>query len=166
MRGVRDDVEQNASGVLSSTALTEIAVARPRTDRTLFSRVGGQNVYSGHAFPRPTTGRELSSPRLVADVRMPTRWVPPYSAVKRVFDMSIACILLVMLAPLCLAIAAAILLTMGGPVLFRQRRVGLHGQEISIWKFRSMLADRRSIMDHLPRSGTAASATSRAAIRA
>ena len=37
-----------------------------------------------------------------------------------------------------LAVAAAIKMTMPGPVLFKQRRFGLDGQEITVWKFRSM----------------------------
>jgi len=106
-------------------------------------------VYSGHAFPRPSTDRGLAPSRVVDDVRMPSGWAPTYSAVKHVIDVAVACILLVMLSPLFLAIAVAILSTMGGPVLFRQRRVGLHGREIAVWKFRTMFADRRAT-DHGP----------------
>ena len=75
---------------------------------------------------------------------MPRGLVPPYSAVKHAIDVVVACGLLVALSPLLLSIGIAVFLTMGGPVLFRQRRIGLHGREIAVWKFRTMLADRRA----------------------
>ena len=60
---------------------------------------------------------------------------------KRAFDVAVAIVLLVVLAPLLLGIAAAIALTDRGPVLFRQRRVGRDGVEFEILKFRSMCVD-------------------------
>jgi exopolysaccharide biosynthesis polyprenyl glycosylphosphotransferase len=60
---------------------------------------------------------------------------------KRAFDVAVATVLLVVLAPLLLALAAAITLTDRGPVLFRQRRVGRDGVEFEILKFRSMCVD-------------------------
>lgn len=57
---------------------------------------------------------------------------------KRLFDLVVASIGLVFLAiPLAL-VALAIKLTSRGPVFFRQRRYGLDGREILVWKFRSM----------------------------
>jgi putative colanic acid biosysnthesis UDP-glucose lipid carrier transferase len=57
---------------------------------------------------------------------------------KRLMDVTIAGTALLMMAPLLLAIAAAIKLTSHGPVVFRQRRYGLDGREIVIYKFRTM----------------------------
>lgn len=59
-------------------------------------------------------------------------------ATKRLLDLIIASSALALTAPLLLAIAAAIKLTSKGPVLFRQRRYGLDGREIVIYKFRTM----------------------------
>jgi putative colanic acid biosysnthesis UDP-glucose lipid carrier transferase len=59
-------------------------------------------------------------------------------AAKRVLDLIIASGALLALAPLLLAIAVAVKLTSRGPVLFRQRRYGLDGREIVIYKFRTM----------------------------
>jgi putative colanic acid biosynthesis UDP-glucose lipid carrier transferase len=59
--------------------------------------------------------------------------------VKRVMDFVIAFGLLVLLAPLLLAIAAIIKMTSHGPIIFRQRRYGLDGQEFQVYKFRTML---------------------------
>lgn len=48
---------------------------------------------------------------------------------------------LVLLSPLLLAVAIAILLDSPGPVFFRQTRVGLHGRHFRIHKFRTMRVD-------------------------
>jgi len=58
--------------------------------------------------------------------------------IKRVMDLLIAGSALMVLAPLMLAIAGAIRWTSPGPALFRQRRYGLDGQEIAVYKFRTM----------------------------
>jgi len=57
---------------------------------------------------------------------------------KYALDRIVAAVLLVVLAPLMLIVAAAVKLTSPGPVLFRQRRVGLDGQSFDLIKFRSM----------------------------
>jgi putative colanic acid biosynthesis UDP-glucose lipid carrier transferase len=58
--------------------------------------------------------------------------------IKRLSDMLIACAAIVLTAPLMLGIAIAIKLKMPGPVLFKQRRYGLDGEQIVVWKFRTM----------------------------
>mgnify|MGYP001166104579 CR=1 FL=1 len=58
--------------------------------------------------------------------------------VKRAMDVVLASILLVLFAPLMLVIAILIKATSPGPVFFRQRRYGLDGREIRVWKFRTM----------------------------
>jgi putative colanic acid biosynthesis UDP-glucose lipid carrier transferase len=57
---------------------------------------------------------------------------------KRSFDIVVAGLALATLAPLMLSIAAGVKLGSPGPVLFRQRRYGLDGRQIVVWKFRSM----------------------------
>lgn len=58
--------------------------------------------------------------------------------VKRAFDLVVSTLLLILLAVPMTIIALAIKLTSRGPVFFRQRRYGLDGNEILVWKFRSM----------------------------
>jgi lipopolysaccharide/colanic/teichoic acid biosynthesis glycosyltransferase len=58
--------------------------------------------------------------------------------VKRVIDVVGSASLLVLLAPLFLAIALAVKLTSRGPVFFRQQRVGRYGKTFTFLKFRSM----------------------------
>jgi putative colanic acid biosysnthesis UDP-glucose lipid carrier transferase len=71
--------------------------------------------------------------------RMPAGGFSPFqSAVKRAMDVSIAAALLVLLMPLLLAIAVVVWLDRRGPVLFRQKRLGLNGTPFDIIKFRTM----------------------------
>jgi putative colanic acid biosynthesis UDP-glucose lipid carrier transferase len=58
--------------------------------------------------------------------------------VKRASDLVLASLILILISPLLLAIAAAVKLTSPGPAIFRQRRYGLNGQEVVVYKFRSM----------------------------
>ncbi|HEY8370208.1 MAG TPA: sugar transferase, partial [Thermodesulfobacteriota bacterium] len=60
---------------------------------------------------------------------------------KRVFDIATALVMLVVLSPLFAGIALAIRLGSPGPILFRQRRVGLNGRHFTLYKFRSMVRD-------------------------
>jgi exopolysaccharide biosynthesis polyprenyl glycosylphosphotransferase len=64
-----------------------------------------------------------------------------YEATKRLLDILLGSVLLLLTLPLCLLTAAAIKLTSRGPVLFRQRRVGRGGRVFTMYKFRSMYAD-------------------------
>lgn len=57
---------------------------------------------------------------------------------KRLLDVAIAGVALVLLAPLCLVLAVAVRVSSPGPVLFRQERVGRNDEPFEILKFRSM----------------------------
>jgi len=57
---------------------------------------------------------------------------------KRAVDLALLTIALPLLSPLMLLLALAVKLSSRGPVLFKQRRYGLDGQEIIVYKFRSM----------------------------
>jgi sugar transferase EpsL len=57
---------------------------------------------------------------------------------KRLFDFVLASALLVLLAPVLFAVAAAVRLAIGRPVLFRQRRPGLGAVPFDLLKFRTM----------------------------
>ena len=63
--------------------------------------------------------------------------------VKPTFDRCLAIGVLAVMAVPMIAVALAVRITMGGPVLFRQERVGLNGQPFTVLKFRTMHADRR-----------------------
>ena len=58
--------------------------------------------------------------------------------VKRLEDVVLSSIILCLIAIPMLFIAAAVKFTSKGPVIFKQRRYGINGEEIMVWKFRSM----------------------------
>jgi lipopolysaccharide/colanic/teichoic acid biosynthesis glycosyltransferase len=60
---------------------------------------------------------------------------------KRMFDVVVAGLALVLLSPLLLVLALCIRLDSPGPVFFRQERVGRHGRIFRIHKFRTMVPD-------------------------
>lgn len=64
--------------------------------------------------------------------------------VKRLSDIGIALTILIMLSPLILLIASGIKLTTPGSVIFKQRRYGLDGHEIMVYKFRTMYVSEDS----------------------
>ncbi|HEX6707034.1 MAG TPA: undecaprenyl-phosphate glucose phosphotransferase [Albitalea sp.] len=59
---------------------------------------------------------------------------------KRVSDIVIATFIMVLISPVLLALAIGVKLSSPGPVIFRQKRNGLDGEEIVVYKFRSMTA--------------------------
>jgi exopolysaccharide biosynthesis polyprenyl glycosylphosphotransferase len=69
------------------------------------------------------------------------RHKPVQLALKRLFDIVSSGGALIVLSPLLLAVAILVKLTSRGPVLFRQVRVGQHGREFHMLKFRSMVVD-------------------------
>ncbi|MES2901051.1 MAG: undecaprenyl-phosphate glucose phosphotransferase [Pseudomonadota bacterium] len=60
------------------------------------------------------------------------------SMIKRGSDIVLGVAIQLLLLPVMLAVAVAVKLTSPGPVIFRQRRYGLYGEEIIVYKFRSM----------------------------
>ncbi len=68
---------------------------------------------------------------------------------KRAFDVVFSAIALALLAPLFLVVAVAIKLDDGGPVLFRQTRIGRYGKTFTIHKFRTMCVDAESKINEL-----------------
>ena len=83
---------------------------------------------------------------------------PEYLLVKRIFDVVVSLTALVVLSPVMLLTAAAIKLTDGGPVFYRQKRLTKNRREFDVLKFRSMRQDaekdgvaRLSTGEHDPR---------------
>ncbi|MFE5321210.1 sugar transferase [Paenibacillus sp. NPDC056579] len=71
---------------------------------------------------------------------------------KRLFDLSVAVPLLLLLLPCILLTAVLVRWKLGSPVIFKQQRPGLHGKPFSLYKFRSMNDARDSEGKLLPDS--------------
>ena len=87
---------------------------------------------------------ELMQPRLLDINGMPALSVTetPLQGMcgvrKRVFDVAAALAAIALLSPVLLLIALAVRLSSHGPIIFKQKRYGLNGDEIEVFKFRSM----------------------------
>lgn len=68
---------------------------------------------------------------------------------KRGFDLIVATIAVTLLSPILALIALAIRMDGGGPIMFRQTRVGRHGKHFEIIKFRSMVTDAETLKEEL-----------------
>jgi len=71
-----------------------------------------------------------------------------YPRAKRCLDVLISVVLLIVLAPLMLALAIAIRLDSPGPVIYLQRRGGLNGRIFDFYKFRSMTNGHDHTQEH------------------
>jgi exopolysaccharide biosynthesis polyprenyl glycosylphosphotransferase len=73
-------------------------------------------------------------------------------SMKRLFDIVCSGTALWLLLPLLLVVIALIKLTSRGPIFFRQMRVGLHGREFAMLKFRSMVVNAEALKDSLAKA--------------
>ncbi len=93
------------------------------------------------------TGLGPSTKAFVVAVPDGSRHDGPYSRWgKRALDLVIAGAALVLASPILALAAVAVRLTMGGPVLFRQVRLGRDGVPFEVFKFRTMKPDRRGAL--------------------
>lgn len=65
--------------------------------------------------------------------------------IKRIIDIVLSAVALVVSSPIMLGVAIVIKLDDGGPVLFKQTRVGIHGKPFTMYKFRSMVTNAEEI---------------------
>ncbi|MCX7806069.1 MAG: sugar transferase, partial [Planctomycetota bacterium] len=139
------------SDVAARYGIEEVLIARPRASREEVSAVV-EECYRCHVRWRLVPDiydlmLEHTDLSLIGDIPLlgtrGSRIVGLNFVVKRLFDIVVSLLLLMLLAPIMLAIAAAIRLTGPGPVFFRQERVGYRGRRFQLLKFRSMRQEAR-----------------------
>lgn len=74
---------------------------------------------------------------------------PLYELGKRIFDLAVSLVAVVVLSPVLAIICLFILAEDGGPVLYRASRVGRYGKPIKVYKFRSMRKNADKLEDSL-----------------
>jgi lipopolysaccharide/colanic/teichoic acid biosynthesis glycosyltransferase len=74
----------------------------------------------------------------------PVQWM-----LKRCLDYSLGLLALLLFLPVLAVIAVAIKLDSPGPILFKQKRIGLHGRQFEMFKFRSMYTDAEVRLEKL-----------------
>jgi lipopolysaccharide/colanic/teichoic acid biosynthesis glycosyltransferase len=87
--------------------------------------------------------------RRLSRIAQPRRTYRVVSWAKRGLDICVSALALLLLSPLFVLVAAAIVLGDGGPVFFWQQRVGLYGELFQFPKFRSMIRNAESIKQEL-----------------
>ena len=73
--------------------------------------------------------------------------------VKRLFDVVVSLVAIVVASPLLVVLALAVLLDSGRPVLFRQTRVGMNGHTFRLLKFRTMVVDAERLAPNISPTG-------------
>jgi exopolysaccharide biosynthesis polyprenyl glycosylphosphotransferase len=141
--GTIEDIED----ILHSNVVDEVAICLPMSQSAHIDEIARVCEEEGKIVRIPmyvlehtlTTGRveELEGLPIYSIVTGPDRVLALIA--KRILDLSGALLLMVLLSPLMAAIAIAIRRDSGGAVLFRQRRVGLHGRKFEVMKFRTMV---------------------------
>ena len=89
---------------------------------------------------------------ITASTRMP-EGIPV--AIKRILDVIVSAVLLLLLSPVLLVTALAIKLTSPGPVLFLQERIGLSKRRFKIFKLRTMVTNAELLMEDLEKNNEA-----------
>ncbi len=152
----RDAEEIEMPPVVGNVSAVEKIVASERIDRIVLSfgeRRGGMPIaellrlkFEGFRIEEAHNMYERTTGRILLDHLSPS-WLilsdgfqkpPLVLAAKRVLDLFVSALGLLLTAPIIAAVALAIWTEDGSPVLFRQERIGLGGRHFQILKFRSM----------------------------
>lgn len=152
-----DDVTQ-----LDGRIDTLIVAGQSAISRTALRRIGWQLEDTAIQLALASSMTDVAGPRIhrrpVEGLPLMSVESPTYSGIKfiakRVVDIVLSGMALVVLSPLFLVIAALIHLEDRGPVFFRQVRVGANGRLFRITKFRSMGTDAEDRLDEFEGAGT------------
>lgn len=122
-------------GDVEAVAKAMIALARlPPSEREAMGQRARRAYLDHYSFDRAV----VATADRVRAVIGTGRRLPRTAPLKRAIDVVASATALVLLSPVLLAVAAAVRLRLGSPVLFRQTRPGLHGRPFGMIKFRTM----------------------------
>jgi exopolysaccharide biosynthesis polyprenyl glycosylphosphotransferase len=151
--GSIDDIES----VLHSQVVDEVAICLPPSQLALVEPITRLCEDEGRIVRIPTDETGLTLPgariedfdgiRVLSLVYGPDRAVA--LVVKRALDVAAAAVALVLLSPILGGLALWIRIHDGGPVLFRQTRIGEHGRPFMVIKLRTMTADAEQRLTEL-----------------
>jgi lipopolysaccharide/colanic/teichoic acid biosynthesis glycosyltransferase len=124
---------------------TILSTMMTRVSETLRNNLSSQQFglisISFHLFPEEwnhDVPQRPSNPTLYPDLARRDSAKKFFCVIKRIMDIVGSALALLLFSPILLLIAIAIKLTSTGPVFFRQKRVGQHGEQFVFLKFRSM----------------------------
>ncbi|MFZ2986726.1 undecaprenyl-phosphate glucose phosphotransferase [Ideonella sp.] len=134
------------SEFIEQSGVKDVFITLPLTSqpRILNLMDGLQNTTASLHFVPDVFGVSIIQGRLADMGGIPVvgLLVTPFEGVngmlKRASDVVLSILILLMISPLLLVVAIGVKLSSPGPVIFRQRRTGLDGEVIEVYKFRSM----------------------------
>jgi exopolysaccharide biosynthesis polyprenyl glycosylphosphotransferase len=132
------EIAVNDRGTIVNTMMARLSeILQNHLSLEQFNRVS----VSFHVFPDDWdqgSRKRPSNPVLYPDLSKRDEGRRASGAMKRAMDIVGSIGALILFAPIFLAVAVAVRLTSKGPILFRQERIGQHGQPFTFLKFRSM----------------------------
>ncbi len=151
---------KDSEQVMRETGVRDLIVAAPgmpgRDMVELVNRLQGRAAsvtVIPDLFGVPVMGVEAdySFDERILSFRILNRLANPWNiAAKRVFDLVIGSIILIVTLPIMLLVAVAIKLDSPGPIIFPHRRIGRNGKEFRCFKFRTMhLHSEEMLLEHL-----------------
>jgi len=143
--------------ILAENELDEIVITLGLSEYDYLENIVSQCEKSGvhtkfipdynHIIPtRPYTEDFQGLP--VINIRHVPLTNPTNQMIKRIFDIVVGSVALILVSPIMLLTAIAIKLTSKGPLIFKQERVGLHNRPFKMYKFRSMEVQREQDEKH------------------
>ncbi len=152
-RTVLNSVERMVADTSAATVILAASATNLDTASHLTRRLTDQGLHVEMCMPLPDI--DVTRLQLRPLGRFPVFYVEPVDrsgwrpAAKRVFDVLVASLALLVMSPVLGLAALAIKLNSPGPVIFRQKRVGKDGELFNVLKLRTMVADAESQLEEL-----------------
>ena len=148
---------RGAAQAAAELGVDVVALAGTAPGPQFIRQLGWQLEGSGRSLVMAPGLTEVAGPRVhMSPVEgLPLMWVdqPQFTgfrrAVKRLLDLGLGTVVLLLSVPVVLVVAAAVKISSRGPVFFRHRRIGTDGREFLVYKFRSMYQDADLRLNHL-----------------